>query len=83
MDQLTVAPDMHRYVVREQAWLSDASFTASVALAQAAPGPNLLFVAVIGFNIAGLAGVAATMLGTLLPSTALALTAARYGQRQT
>jgi chromate transporter len=78
---ITTAPDMHRFVVHEQAWLSDASFTASVALAQAAPGPNLLFVAVIGFNIAGLAGVLATMLGTLLPSTALALTAARYGQR--
>lgn len=78
---ITTAPDMHRFVVREQGWLSDAQFTASVALAQAAPGPNLLFVAVIGFNVAGLAGVLATMLGTLLPSTTLALAAGRYRQR--
>jgi chromate transporter len=78
---ITTAPDMHRFVVREKGWLSDADFTASVALAQAAPGPNLLYVAVIGFNIAGLAGVLATMLGTLLPSTALALAASRYSSR--
>jgi chromate transporter len=78
---ITTAPDMHRFVVRDQGWLSDANFTGSVALAQAAPGPNLLFVAVIGFNIAGLAGVLATMLGTLVPSTALALAASRYSSR--
>jgi chromate transporter len=78
---ITTVPEMHRYVVGQQGWLNDAQFTASVALAQAAPGPNVLFVAVIGFNVAGLAGVAATLLGTLLPSTALALAAARLGSR--
>ncbi|MBN8510098.1 MAG: chromate transporter, partial [Burkholderiales bacterium] len=64
----------------EEGWLSDAQFTASVALAQAAPGPNLLFVAVIGFNVAGLAGVVATLGGSLLPSATLALAAARWGE---
>ena len=78
---ITTAPDMQRFVVREQGWLSDAQFTASVALAQAAPGPNVLFVAVIGFNVAGLAGVLATLVGTLVPSTTLALTASRWGDR--
>jgi len=78
---ITTAPDMQRFVVREQGWLTDAQFTASVALAQAAPGPNVLFVAVIGFNVGGLAGVAATMLGTLLPSTVLAMAASRLGAR--
>jgi chromate transporter len=78
---ITTVPDMQRFVVGQQHWLSDAQFTASVALAQAAPGPNVLFVAVIGFNVGGLAGVAATMVGTLLPSTTLALAATRFGQR--
>ena len=78
---ITTAPDMQRFLVREQGWLSDAQFTASVALAQAAPGPNVLFVAVIGFNVAGLAGVLTTMVGTLLPSTTLALAASRWGDR--
>lgn len=76
---ITTAPDMQRYVVAEQGWISDAQFTASVAIAQAAPGPNLLFVVVVGFNVAGFAGVAATLVGSLLPSATLALSAARWG----
>jgi chromate transporter len=78
---MTTAPDMQRYIVGQQGWLSDAQFTASIALAQAAPGPNLLFVAVIGWNVGGLAGVLATMFGSLLPSTTLALSATRWGAR--
>jgi len=76
---ITTVPDMQRFVVVDRHWLDDAQFTASVALAQAAPGPNVLFVAVIGFNVGGLAGVAATMAGSLLPSTTLALLATRWG----
>lgn len=76
---IATAPDMHRYVVGERGWLDDAQFTASVALAQAAPGPNILFVAVLGWNIGGLPGAAATMLGMLLPSTTLAIAASRWG----
>jgi chromate transporter len=78
---ITTAPDMQRFVVREHGWLSDAQFNGSVALAQAAPGPNVLFVAVIGFNIGGLAGVLATLAGTLLPSSLLAYTITRWGER--
>lgn len=78
---ITTVPDMQRFVVAEQHWLSGAQFTASVALAQAAPGPNVLFVAVIGFNVGGLAGVVATMAGTLLPSTTLAMAATHWSKR--
>ncbi|MDP1900494.1 MAG: chromate transporter [Rubrivivax sp.] len=78
---ITTVPDMQRFVVGQHGWLSDAQFNASVALAQAAPGPNVLFVAVIGFNVGGLAGVLATMTGTLLPSTTLAMLATRWGER--
>ncbi len=79
---ITTAPDMHRYLVLEQRWISDEQFTASVALAQAAPGPNVLFVAVLGWNVAGPAGAAATLAGIMLPSTTLALWATRWGARR-
>ena len=79
---IATAPDMHRYVVGERGWMNDTAFTDSIALAQAAPGPNLLFVAVIGYNVAGAAGITATMLGILLPSTTLALLVSRYGRRR-
>lgn len=78
---LSTAPDMQRYVVGERGWLDEVQFSASVALAQAAPGPNVLFVAVVGYNVGGLAGVLATMVGTLLPSTLLALRAHRWNVR--
>jgi chromate transporter len=78
---ITTVPEMHRYVVDQQGWLTDAQFNAGIALGQATPGPNVLFVAVIGFQVGGLAGVAATMAGTLAPSAVLAVVAARWGQR--
>jgi chromate transporter len=79
---ITTAPDMHRFVVDEHHWLSDAQFSASIAIAQAAPGPNVLFVAVIGWNVAGWLGALATMTGTLLPSTVLTLYASRWGTKR-
>jgi len=75
---ITTAPEMQRYIVGQRGWLTDADFTASVAVAQAAPGPNVLFVAVIGWNVGGAAGVLATLVGTLLPSSLLTLRAARF-----
>lgn len=55
---ITTAPDMHRYLVNEQGWLTDAQFSASIAIAQAAPGPNVLFVAAMGWTAGMNAGLA-------------------------
>jgi chromate transporter len=79
---ITTVPDMHRYIVVEHHWLTDAQFTASIAIAQAAPGPNVLFVAVLGWNVAGALGALATMTGILVPSTVLSLWATRWGTRR-
>lgn len=76
---ITTAPEIHRFFVNEQHWLTDAQFTDAIALAQAAPGPNLLFIAVLGWNVGGILGVIASMSGILLPSTTIAWAAARWG----
>ena len=86
---ITTAPDMHRFLVDQQHWLTDAQFNASIAIAQAAPGPNVLFVALLGWNVgmnagglpAGLLGVFLAMLGILIPSTTLTYVAAQWGHR--
>lgn len=94
---IATAPDMHRYLVDQNHWLSDGQFTSSVALAQAAPGPNVLFVALLGWNVGmnagggmgagvvawafGALGVIMAMLGIMLPSTTLTFAAARWGQQ--
>jgi chromate transporter len=86
---ITTAPDMHRYIVGQKGWLTDPQFTASVAIAQAAPGPNVLFVALLGWNVglnaAGLpgaaAGLVAAMAGILVPSSCLAYVTASWAHR--
>ncbi len=93
---ITTAPDMHRYLVSEAGWLSDNQFTSSIALAQAAPGPNILFVALMGWNVgmnastgAGLGlqlltallGVTVAMLGIMLPSSILTYLATRWAHQ--
>jgi len=50
-----------------------------LAIGQAAPGPNVLFVAAIGYQAAGLVGAAVTLVSILLPSTTLAYAGARWG----
>jgi len=76
---MSTTPEMHRYLVAEQRWLDDGAFTTAIAIAQAAPGPNVLFVPVLGFQVAGLAGATAALVGILLPSTLLSLGASRWG----
>ncbi|MDR7333951.1 chromate transporter [Roseateles asaccharophilus] len=75
---ISTVPEMHRFLVDRTGWLTESGFTSSIALAQAAPGPNVLFVAVLGFNVAGLEGAAAAMAGIMLPSTVLTLAATRW-----
>jgi len=86
---ITTAPDMHRFLVDQQHWLTDEQFNASIAIAQAAPGPNVLFVALLGWNVGlnaggmltGLLGVFLSLLGILIPSTVLTYAAAQWGHR--
>jgi chromate transporter len=47
---IATVPEMHRYLVDQQGWLSEGEFNSSITLAQAAPGPNVLFVALMGWN---------------------------------
>jgi chromate transporter len=76
---LAVAPDLHRLLVAQLGLLSEAQFAASIAIAQASPGPNALYVAVLGYQVAGLAGAVAAQVALLLPSSLLAIVAARWG----
>ncbi len=91
---ITTAPDMHRFLVDERQWLTDESFSSCIALAQSAPGPNVLFVALMGWQVGinaggglsaglaawwlGLLGVILTMLGIMLPSSILTYKATKW-----
>lgn len=91
---IAAAPDMHRFLVERQGWLTDVQFNASIAIAQAAPGPNVLFIALLGWNVglnaggagaigwaSGALGTLLCMVGVMLPSTTLTWLATRWGHR--
>ena len=94
---MTTAPDIYRTLVDEKQWLTPAQFSASIALGQAAPGPNVLFIALIGWTVGlnaggGLAagwpavwlalwGVLVVMVGIILPSSTLTFVATQWAQR--
>jgi chromate transporter len=81
-----VLGEMYRVVVTNGGWMTDAEFTGVFALAQVSPGPNTLFVTLIGWHMGGVPlGLAAT-LAFMLPSGVLAAVAARmwvaWGERR-
>ncbi|MBM3609194.1 MAG: chromate transporter, partial [Alphaproteobacteria bacterium] len=71
----------HRQVVGAHGWMGDAQFAQLVAIAQIAPGPNMLVVSLIGWKVAGLQGLIAATLGLVAPTAALAFAAGRRLER--
>ena len=64
-------PEMQRRVVGVHGWMSTREFAALYALAQAAPGPNMLISTLIGQHVAGLGGAVVATLAMVGPSSAL------------
>jgi chromate transporter len=86
---ISTTSEMHRYLVEQHHWLTQAQFNDSIAIAQAAPGPNVLFVALMGWHVGmnagsvtlALLGVLTTMVGVMLPSSVLTYLASQWGHR--
>jgi len=64
-------PEMQRLVVEQYQWMSAATFSELFAVAQAAPGPNVLVVSLIGLQLAGIPGFFAVTAAFCLPSSLL------------
>ncbi len=85
----STAPEMYRFLVEQQGWLNGAQFASSITIAQVAPGPNVLFVGLLGWNVGmnaggiktGLLGLSVSLLGILLPSTSIGYLVTRWGHR--
>jgi chromate transporter len=73
----TVLPDIQRYVVDTQHWMTAAQFADAFALGQVSPGPNMMYVTLVGWMIAGWGGAIATTAAMVLPPATLTLLVAR------
>jgi chromate transporter len=76
-------PEMHRYAVDVQHWLTGQQFADSFALAQLTPGPNLIIVTLIGYHVAGIAGAVVATLAMCGPTSVLAFLVGRASERFT
>lgn len=76
-----VIPEMHRQAVELKQWMSDAQFADLFAIAQAAPGPNVMISTLVGWKVAGIAGALAATLAMCGPSCVLTYFAAGVWER--
>ena len=77
----TILPDIHRYVVEVHHLMTSAEFAEIYTLAQVAPGPNAMYVTLLGWHLAGWAGAAATTVPLLVPATTLTLFVGHLNER--
>jgi len=64
-----ILPEIHRVVVDVEGWMTSAEFVDLFAVAQLAPGPNAMIVALIGWKVAGVAGAVVATIATCGPSS--------------
>jgi chromate transporter len=67
-----VMPEMQRFVVEVKGWATAGEFIQLFALAQAAPGPNVLIASLVGWKVAGLAGALVALAALCGPAAVLA-----------
>ncbi|MGA2893644.1 MAG: chromate transporter [Xanthobacteraceae bacterium] len=77
----SAVPEMHRYAVDVQHWLSDRQFGDTFALAQLTPGPNLIIVTLIGYHVAGIVGALVSTLAMCGPACVFTFYVSRASER--
>lgn len=78
---LPLLPDMHRFFVDGRGLMSTTEFAGYIALAQAAPGPNILYVALFGYHVAGVPGALTTLAAISAGPFVLVILAAKFFAR--
>ena len=76
-----VVPEMQRTVVEVEHWMSAGEFAALFAIANAAPGPNVLIVTLVGWRVAGVAGALVTTVAMVGPTSLLTYAVFRLWDR--
>jgi chromate transporter len=77
---VALTPELQRFVVDQHGWMSGAQFTRAFTIAQIAPGPNFLYVTLIGLEIAGWKGAVTVTVALAIPSLATTLAVMRYAR---
>src|SRR5436305_5434654 len=76
-----IVPELHRQVVDVMRAMTDSDFTNLFVLAQTAPGPNVMVLSLVGWRLAGAAGLAVATVASVVPTSLLALATGRFLSR--
>ena len=77
----TVLPEMHHKAVDDYHWLSDKQFADVFAISQAAPGPSILIVTMIGYKAGGVLGAILATVAMMIPAGLLVYLVSRVWER--
>lgn len=77
----SVIPEMHRHAVEVMHWMTEEEFAQIFAIAQAAPGPNMLITTLVGWHVAGLPGALIATAGICGPAFVLTYSVFRLLER--
>jgi chromate transporter len=76
-----ILPEFHRYIVEAHQLMTSTEFAELYTLAQAAPGPNFMYVTLLGWHLAGWAGAATMTIAVLVPAATLSLFVGHMNER--
>ncbi|QNH51857.1 chromate transporter [Acinetobacter venetianus] len=76
-----ILPEMQHQVVTVHQWMTAEQFSSLFAMAQAAPGPNMMIVPLVGWHVAGPAGLLVTSLAKFGPSSIITIYALKFWEK--
>ena len=77
----SAVPEMQRLAVEVEGWMTARQFTDIFAIAQVTPGPNVIIVTLIGYQVAGLPGALVTTIAMCGPTCILAFYVGKVWER--
>ena len=76
-----VVPEIHRQAIEVQSWMTSRQFADMFAISQAAPGPNVMLVTLVGYHVAGVSGALVATIAMCGPTAVLACYLSRTWER--
>jgi len=73
-----ILPEMQYQVVTVHQWMTAEEFSSMFAIAQAAPGPNMMIIPLVGWHVAGPLGLMVSSLAKFGPSSIAAIFALNF-----
>ncbi len=70
---IAIVPELFRIAVENKHWLDAATFNELFAISQAAPGPSVMILALVGWKVAGPFAGALAMMAFVVPSSIIAV----------